>query len=75
MALEEGRFEEASASLQRAVQAQPTRVELIGMLGLSEVGRGNRLGAKKLLSAAVKSGLRGPALTALAKALAAPEGG
>jgi Flp pilus assembly protein TadD len=72
MALEDGKYAAASTSLQRAVKAQPGRVELIGMLGLSEVGRGNRAGAQKLLSAAVGSGLRGPALTALAKALSVP---
>ena len=72
MALEEGRYAEASTHLQIAVKAQPQRVELIGMLGLSEVGRGNREGASKLLKAAVKENLRGPALTALAKALARP---
>jgi len=70
MALEEGQYAVASTHLQRAVKAQPKRVELIGMLGLSEIGRGNRDGARSLLQAAVKSNMRGPAITALAKALA-----
>ena len=74
MSLEEAKYTEASVHLQAAVKAQPSRVELIGMLGLSEVGRGNRAGAQKLLSAAVSAGLRGPALTALAKALSGSGG-
>jgi len=72
MALEAGQYDDASRHLQAAVKVQPTRSELIGMLGLSEVGRGNRDGARKLLSAAVKSGIKGPAITALARALSEP---
>jgi Flp pilus assembly protein TadD len=72
MALEAGKFEDASRHLQVAVSAQPRRPELIGMLGLSEVGRGNREGARKLLSASVKAGIKGPAITALARALSEP---
>lgn len=74
IALESGDFLRASTHLQKAVKARPDRVELIGMLGLSEVGRGNREGAQTLLKAAVRSGMRGPALTALAKALSSPGG-
>ena len=74
MALEDGQYAEASTHLQVAVTAQPNRVELIGMLGLSEIGRGNQAGARRLLNAAVKSNLRGPAITALARALAIPNG-
>ena len=75
IALETGDFLAASTHLQQAVKQRPDRVELVGMLGLSEVGRGNRDGARKLLKAAVRSGMRGPALTALAKALSGPTGG
>ena len=74
IALEEGRYDDASKYLQAAVRAQPGRQELVGMLGLSEVGRGNEEGARGLLQAAVKSGMRGPALGALARALANPSG-
>ncbi|MEC9391679.1 MAG: tetratricopeptide repeat protein [Myxococcota bacterium] len=69
-----GRFDEATQHLQVAVSAQPGREELVGLLGLSEVGRGNRDGARALLKAAVNSGQRGPTLTALARALATPDG-
>ena len=74
LALESGDYLQASTHLQKAVKERPDRVELVGMLGLSEVGRGNRDGAQKLLKAAVRSGMRGPALTALAKALSSPGG-
>ena len=72
MALEAGKYEEASKHLHGALQAQPGRSELIGLLGLSEVGRGNRDGARKLLSASVKAGIKGPVITALARALSDP---
>ena len=65
-----GRYEEASKHLQVAVKAQPGREELVGLLGLAEVALGNPDGARSLLRAAVKSGQRGPTLTALARALA-----
>lgn len=74
IALESGDYTRASTHLQKAVKVRPDRVELVGMLGLSEIGRGNRDGAQKLLKAAVRSGMRGPALTALAKALSSPGG-
>ena len=74
LALESGDYLQASTHLQKAVKVRPNRVELVGMLGLSEIGRGNREGAQKLLKAAVRSGMRGPALTALAKALSSPGG-
>lgn len=70
--LNAGEYEAASTHLQAAVAAQPGREELVGLLGLAEVGRGNHQGARALLSAAVKSGQRGPTLTALARALSAP---
>lgn len=69
-----GRYDEATRHLQVAVAAQPGREELVGLLGLSEVGRGNRDSARALLKAAVNSGQRGPTLTALARALATPSG-
>ena len=36
---------------------------------VAEVGRGNRDGARGLLEAAYKSGMRGPGINALARAL------
>ena len=67
--LDAGEYNEASKHLQVAVGAQPQRAELVGLLGLAEVGRGNNEGARKLLAAAVRSGQRGPTLTALARAV------
>jgi hypothetical protein len=72
LALESGDYLRASQLLQPAVRSQPGRQELVGMLGLAELGRGNREGAQSLLQAAVKNGLNGPVLVALARAMSAP---